>query len=490
MPAPMRRYLSLILFFVVLVTPFLLKRLYGTQTETLADKGAQQLIIITPHVEGIRREFAEAFAAYHVEKFGENVYVDFRSIGGTNEIVKQFDAIARSPNYQQRATFNFDLCWGGGDTLFDEQLKKPGYLESVRLSPEIIAFAYPQQALAGVNLYDVKDGMWFGTALSSFGITFNRDVLRHLQMPEPRAWSDLADPRYRDWVVLADPTRSSSVKKAFMIIVERAMADLTEAADTDQFSAAEDAGWARGMGIIRQIAANARIFTDGGSAVPGFVASGDGAAGMTIDFYGRSQADAIPDDRLAYVEPPNATAINPDPIALIKGAPHRELAIRFIEFVLSERGQRLWNTKPGAPGGPRQTALRRLPIAPDLYRDLTNFTDKVDVFRSAGTFNSQRSRTKTWGIIDVLIQVSCMDLLDDLRATRKAITDAGRNDLDARLGIFPFDQQEALNRAKAWKSATPLQQIELQRRWRDEFRKEYEALKTEALSKPVVAGGA
>lgn len=77
------------------------------------------------------------------------------------------------------------------------------------------------------------------------------------------------------------------------------------------------------MGLIRQISANARMFTDAGSSVPGFIASGDCAVGMTIDFFGRARSDAIPDNRLVYVDPANATAINADPIALIKGAPTR-----------------------------------------------------------------------------------------------------------------------------------------------------------------------
>ena len=78
---------------------------------------------------------------------------------------------------------------------------------------------------------------------------------------------------------------------------------------------------------------------------------------MTIDFYGRSQVDAV-GDRMGYVEPAGETSVDSDPIAIAKGAEHRELAERFVRFVLSDDGQRLWNTRPGAPGGPRETALR------------------------------------------------------------------------------------------------------------------------------------
>src|SRR5438093_10002431 len=102
--------------------------------------------------------------------------------------------------------------------------------------------AYPAPRLGGVPLYDPGDphvdsprpsnGLrlanpptWFGSALSTFGIIFNKDVVRHLGVPEPTTWRDLADRRYRMWLALADPTRSSSAKTAFMVMVERAMAD-------------------------------------------------------------------------------------------------------------------------------------------------------------------------------------------------------------------------------------------------------------------------
>ena len=68
--------------------------------------------------------------------------------------------------------------------------------------------AFEQPTIGGLPLYDQKNDppQWFGTALSSFGIVYNRDVLQHLELPEPRTWSDLRDPRYRGWIVLADPT--------------------------------------------------------------------------------------------------------------------------------------------------------------------------------------------------------------------------------------------------------------------------------------------
>src|SRR5205085_10304615 len=129
---------------------------------------------------------------------------------------------------------------GGGDYLFDAELKRIGVLEGVRLSPDIMRAAFPTKDLNGLPLYDTAHPpTWFGTALSSFGIVYNKDVLRTLGLPEPKTWADLADPHYRNWLVLADPTRSGVAKAVFMVMVERAMADASARGES------EDLGWTR-----------------------------------------------------------------------------------------------------------------------------------------------------------------------------------------------------------------------------------------------------
>jgi hypothetical protein len=102
------------------------------------------------------------------------------------------------------------------------------------------------------------------------------------------------------------------------------------------------------------------------------VATGDCAAGMCIDFYGREQQEAVRrrnpgSERLGYVSPAGGSAYSVDPIALLRGAPHPLVALAFIEYTLSLDGQRLWNFRTGTPGGPREFALRRLPVRRDFY---------------------------------------------------------------------------------------------------------------------------
>lgn len=476
----MKRYWPILLFAVVLVAPFVLRRLAGRSTPQIT-RGDTTLVIINAHQEGIRREFAEAFSAWHKEKFGQTVLIDYRSYGGGTDIVKFFQASRDA--FKASGTYGVDLAWGGGDILFDQQLKSEGVLDFVSLDRDLMRAVFPRPTLAGVRLYDADSRImglrfpprWFGTALSSFGIVYNKDVCRYLGVPEPKTWRDLADPRWRSWLILADPTRSSSAKATYMIIVERAMADAVAAGRT------EDEGWAQGMGLIRQIAANARQFNDSASTVPVIVSTGDAGAGMAIDFYGKSQTDSVGGDRMAYVEPAAATAVTPDPIGLIKGAPNRAVALRFIEFVLSPEGQRLWNVRAGAPGGPRQTSLRRPPIRPDVYQNVADFTDKTNPYTASAGFNKSDAKEKTFGILGDLIQFSCIDPQDELAKTRAAILASPQAaELDAQLGRFPFGQKEAIKRAGEWKSASVTKRLELQQRWQREFRDEYAKLRQEA----------
>ncbi|MEA2709619.1 MAG: iron(III) transport system substrate-binding protein [Phycisphaerales bacterium] len=476
----MKRYGWIVLFLVVLLTPFVLRAFVGGgEAEATPEPPGKslRLVVVTPHAEPIRSEFADAFSRWHQEKFGQPVFVDYRIYGGASDITRYFES-ARETLYKSLGTYQIDIVWGGGDDLFERQLSEPGHLAGVRLPDDVMKRAFAQPTIGNLPLYDPKNDppRWFGTALSSFGIVYNRDVLKHLDLPEPQTWADLADPKYRGWIVLADPLRSGVARTSFMVIVERAMADAVEQGRSP------DEGWARGMGLIRQIAANARNFTDSGTVVPSIVGTGEAAAAMAIDFQARSQVDAIVASgnsaRLAYIEPPRATAINPDPIALVQGAEHRDVAVHFIEFVLSEEGQRLWNTRAGAPGGPKKTSLRRLPIMKSVYDDPRDFTDKVNPYESSGGFNTSRERTKTFSIIGELIQMSCIDLLDDLRETRAKLLASSRSkELDAKLGIFPFDQQEALRRMQIWSKSTPLERLALQRQWTAEFRAEYASLR-------------
>lgn len=338
------------------------------------------VIVVSPHHEQIRQEFGEAFERWHERVHGERVTVLWNTPGGASDIRRMLEAGALAALRAGRPVGGTaDVVFGGGSWEF-EQLKRPlsaesggttrtaSLLEPVAFDEAWLRAIYGDGTLGGRRVVD-PDGHWFGAALSSFGIVWNRESLAHAGVDEPSGWESLADPRLVGLTSLSNPAQSGSVATAMEAILQHE-------------------GWDRGWAILRRAAANARTVSASGTRGPIDVSQGEAAEAICIDFYGRFQEQAIADGgspgRLGYLDPPGRTAIEADPIALLRGAPEPELGRRFIEFTLSPEGQRLWQLAPGTPGGPRRFALRRLPVSRAVWeRDRARFIDRDDPWASA-----------------------------------------------------------------------------------------------------------
>jgi ABC-type glycerol-3-phosphate transport system substrate-binding protein len=194
-------------------------------------------------------------------------------------------------------------------------------------------------------------------------------------------------------------------------------------------------GWVSGLQLIQLIGATGRYFTDSSQKPPIDVSQGDCAAGISIDFYGRSQAEVTEQrgagaPRLGFVVPRGGTVSSVDPIALLRGAPDREVAEAFIEYTLTLEGQKLWNFKPGTPGGPVRFALRRLPVRQDFYAheewkalrsdpDAAPFADEEHLIYhpewTSGVFREMA----------FVVGAMCLDTHDELVSAWRAIIAAG-----------------------------------------------------------------
>ncbi|MBI3886897.1 MAG: extracellular solute-binding protein, partial [Opitutae bacterium] len=412
----MKKALIICALVAVVGLPFLLR-----PKQPALDAADDTLIIITPHNEAIRYEYAQGFREWYRRKTGRTVSVDWRVIGGTGEINRFIESeytasfrnywvntlqrewstevlrayanprvtlaaapAADSPAQAARRAFlgsevscGLDLFFGGGSIDYIKHAEAGRLLDSgiLRLHPEWFGDGVIPQSFTGEPYWDAQ-GRWVGDVLSSYGIIFNRDVLRKLGLAEPRAWTDLQDPRYRGQVALCDPTKSSSTAKAFDNLIQqqiylqwdRLAADGGDRAALEPQAVRE--GWERGLRLVQRIGANARYFTDTSQKTPIDVTQGNAAAGMCIDFYGRDRANAPGLDgrpRVGYFSPVGGTVLSPDPLAVLRGAPHRAGAAAFIEYALSMEGQLLWNYRLGAPGGPKHYELRRMPIRRDFY---------------------------------------------------------------------------------------------------------------------------
>ena len=474
---------------VVLGVPFL----FRPASERLGDAD-RRVIIITPHNEQIRREFASGFADWHEREFGETAEVVWVQPGGTSEIRRQLQATYRNAIKGGQLTVNGELAGGmspmpqdllfGGGSYEHGQMKRgvevalepddPRVVAAAaaKLTPMIgemdtgevadllrtlasdaevgtvsgfaaaelrealssladepadgvialelaggsanvtmsisVPFGYSEselEALFGANyigprsnpLYEPEQ-YWLGTATSGFGIVYNRDVLRELEVVlrpdlpaddpkrhEPNDWEDFGHPGLRGWVALADPRQSGSVTTTYDSIL-------------NQY------GWEKGWRILREMSANARYFANSSPKVPLDVSQGQAAIGVAIDFYGRYQSQAVMQEgetpetsRVGYIDPEGAVFIDPDPITLLRGAGDRETAERFVQFVLSDAGQALWQFPVGQGDeqlGPERFELRRMPVRREfIAENRERFIDKVDPFAVASTIESRGWRS-------------------------------------------------------------------------------------------------
>jgi iron(III) transport system substrate-binding protein len=528
-----KQTIIIIALLATLVLPFALRP--RAETRIKAD---DTLVIISPHNEAIRHEFERAFKQWYHERTGRTVALDWRLIGGTTEIARFLEGeyTAAFQNYwvntlgkswsndvltgfgngalpadasaqarEAHAVFlasdvscGLDLFYGGGSYDFIRQAQAGRLVDSgiLQKHPEWFTDKVIPQSFAGEDYWD-KKGLWVGTVLSSFGIIANTDSLKRLGVTTPpRTWDDLADARYVGEVALADPTKSGSIAKAFENVIQQQMQKTVftrlatarfateEARKAAEMQAVAD-GWLEGLKLLQKIGANARYFTDSAQKVPIDVAAGDCAVGMGIDFFGRQQQEAVrrrgADDRLTYVSPEGGSVASVDPVGLLRGAPHKEVARAFIEFSLSMEGQKLWNLKPGVPGGPEYFALRRLPVRKDFYEiagiDALRSDPEEKPYAPQERLVYQPQWTgRLFREMAFVIRVMCLDTQPELKKAWQALIAAGMpaDALAEFQNLAAVDYAAASGRIRAaLRSKNKVDEIHLANELGNQFRAQY-----------------
>lgn len=384
------------------------------------------LVIISPHWDGIQREFTRAFQEHYKRRFKKHVEIRFPDVGGTSQCLRYIrTSFKESPN-----GIGADMFWGGGIDPYIE-LKRDGLLVPYKPPSEILS-RIPRQ-VAGIPLYD-EDYCWFGTALSGFGILFNKVVLREHNLPEPKEWIDLADPKFYGWIELTDPRQSGVAHMMFEIILQAY-------------------GWEKGFEVIAMMSGNARVYNRGSQEPVESVANGQAACAPTIDFYAWSKIAEVGSDMLGFVYPKNMTVINPDGISILKGAPRMEVAQEFINFVLSKAAQKLWMLPKGANGGPKEFTLARMSILPELYDELKGKSVlDVNPFEWKTTMHyDAKLGADRWELINSLIGVLFVDAHEQVREAFSALIEAGMpSKLLKEFASVPLDEAQAMKLAQRW----------------------------------------
>lgn len=269
-----------------------------------------ELVLITPVAKTLTDPSLADFVKYAKEKW--NITVKASALAAGTPV-----AYGRILEWKGRP--EVDIFWGGESALFDK-LAQQNLLVPHNL-PKDVVDAVPATIGKPKPIY-LKDpkGYWIGTVLEPYGLVYHPKVLARLGVPEPKDWDDLLHPKLKGHVAQCAPSRSSSSHATYEVLLQR---------DGDE------KGWA----WLKRLAANTGMFTARSRDVPSVVARGEFAAGFAVPSY-MAFEDRLAGFDIKFVAPKTAW-ITPEPIAILAGAKHPKAARAFIEFMLSERGQKV-----------------------------------------------------------------------------------------------------------------------------------------------------
>src|SRR5687767_154940 len=213
--------------------------------------------------------------------------------GSTGAMMQRIKAEAGAPKA--------DIFWSGGFAV-------------LRLYKE---FFLPYQSPEYTTLqptYRDSAGLWAGTNAHVMVIMVNKRALKG--DPMPRTWSDLANPRWKDRLVVSDPEKTSS-SLATLWGIEQSL----------------------GKEPLKGIAKNATITSTASQVFDG-VAKGEFAVGMTME-YAAQEYVAGGNKDIEVVYPSEGTYIAPEGMALVKNSPNPTEARKFYDFLSSRQAQEM-----------------------------------------------------------------------------------------------------------------------------------------------------
>jgi len=271
-----------------------------------------QLVILTSFSPEFYEPFIQKF-----ERFRPDVKVQVLNKKTTAAI----DEIIRGNGRR------FDLFWSSSPDAF-VVLKREGRLRHL----DYIAHYLP---LSPKQPYHDEQGWFYNFALSGVGYMWNKATLNEAGIDPPKSWQDLTHPRFYGQVAMSTPSRSGTNH----LIVE---------------SILQDMGWEEGWKYLMQVAGNMKTITARSFSVPDGVAGGRFGVGLMIDFlaHAKSHIDAV--NSFNYGEP---TFVMPARIAALEGGQNISTTVAFIDFLLSEEGQRVL-LQPG---------IDRLPVSQEPF---------------------------------------------------------------------------------------------------------------------------
>jgi len=205
-------------------------------------------------------------------------------------------------------------------------------MESLKKQDLLAAYRSPEASRYDAQLYDPQ-GYYYGTKLITTGIAY------HTRAPvKPASWQDLLKPELKNMTTLPSPLYSGAAQIHMATLMNDPQL---------------------GFAWYQKLQANGAMPQSGNGGVMSAITSGSKAYGVLVDYMAiREKAKGAPID---FVFPKEGVSIVTEPVAMMKNAKNPEGAKAFIDFVLSDEGQRLVLKQGYLPADPKLPAPQGFP---------------------------------------------------------------------------------------------------------------------------------
>ena len=276
--------------FTVLMLAVLALGIAGCGGDNSGDKKtANKLVIYTSMKESLIGGIIDGF-----KKQNPGVEIDYQSAGAGK-------IMAKLAAERQSGHLLADIIWTSEVPDFYE-MKEQGLLEQYQ----------PTNFSELLNPFDDYDGSFTAARLGTLGIVINTDKVA----TPPAGWETIAtDPLYKDAFGIADPALSGTALMSVALLEK-------------QF------GW----DYLVRLRENGAIKSKGSGRVVDDTATGELTACLGVDYITAAKIDKGSPLKMVY---PAEMLTVPSPVAIFKDAPNKEVAKKFVDYLLTQEAQQM-----------------------------------------------------------------------------------------------------------------------------------------------------
>lgn len=294
----------------------------------------KKLVVYTSH----KKEVYEPIIKEFEERTG--IWVQLET-GGTTELLERIE--------KESGSSTCDIMFGGG-------------VESYEVYKQVFEPYKSSQSELLSDHYVSAENSWTVFTELPIVLIYNNKLVEKEQAP--KGWEDLFSEQWRGRIAYADPRKSGSSCTMLTTMIQ--ILKLGERETLERFAAALGGRMSESSG-----------------AVLDEVASGSYLVGITLEETAKKYIAKGAD--LSIIYPKEGTSAVPDGCAIVKGAPHRENAALFLEFIVSPDVQRLAAEK-----------LYRRTVRTDIPQEISDREEKLIDFDLEWAVTHQEDILERW----------------------------------------------------------------------------------------------